>query len=113
MRGGRSMTKRGRDLRINMTDAEQILWRRLRHGQLGWRFRRQYSIPPYIVDFACIEAQLVVEADGGQHGQSAADEERDEHLRRRCWRMLRFWNNDILGNPDGVLQVIAAALAAR
>ena len=103
------MTGRARDLRQNMTEAERALWYGLRRGQLGWRFRRQHPIPPYIVDFACLEAKLVVEADGGQHASASEHERRDEELRRQGWRVLRLWNNDILQNRAGALQTIAAA----
>jgi very-short-patch-repair endonuclease len=110
MRGGRPLRSRARQLRANLTDAERVLWRELRQGQLGARFRRQFPIPPYIVDFACLEARLVVEADGGQHASTFRDEKRDALLRMKGWRILRFWNNDILGNRAGVLQTIAGAL---
>jgi len=110
MRGGPLMTGRARDLRRNMTEVERVLWFELRRGQLGWRFRRQYAIPPYIVDFACLQARLVVEADGGQHALAGEHRLRDEQLCRKGWRVLRFWNNDILENRAGVLQTIAAAL---
>jgi len=93
-----------------MTEVERVLWYGLRRSQLGWRFRRQHPIPPYVVDFACLEARLVVDADGGQHALPDEHELRDEELRRKGWRVLRFWNNDILGNRAGVLQTIAAAL---
>jgi very-short-patch-repair endonuclease len=95
------VTERARNLRRNMTDAEWALWSGLRRDQLGWRFRRQHPIPPYIVDFACLEARLVVEADGGQHALAGDHDRRDEALRRQGWRVLRFWNNDILENRAG------------
>jgi primosomal protein N' (replication factor Y) len=95
-----------------MTDAEHALWRELRHDQLRRRFRRQHPIPPYIADFACVEAKLIVEADGGQHSDSR-DQVRDQYLQKQGWRILRFWNNDILQNSTEVSQVIAAALAER
>jgi very-short-patch-repair endonuclease len=104
------MTQRVRVLRRDTTDAERTLWRGLRHEQLGWRFRRQHAIPPYVVDFACPEARLVVEADGGQHALPGEHDVRDANLRHKGWRVLRFWNNDIIENPSGVLQTIAAAL---
>src|SRR5882724_11143207 len=104
MRGGSGMTRQVRRLRSNATDAERALWNSLRHRQLGVRFRRQFPIPPYIVDFACIEARLIVEADGGQHVESVRDERRDTALRRAGWHILRFWNNDILLNRSGVVQ---------
>ena len=103
---------RARELRSQPTDAERTLWRLLRQEQLGgWRFRRQHPIPPYITDFACIEAKLVVEADGGQHAESSYDEARDRHLRSFGWRVLRFWNNEVLANPEGVAGTILAALS--
>ena len=112
MRGGPKIIGRARLLRRNTTRAERLLWGGLRNDQLGWRFRRQHPIPPYIVDFACVEARLVVEADGGQHSEQG-DEARDQTLRPEGWRILGFWNNDILENCAGVLQVIAAELGPR
>jgi very-short-patch-repair endonuclease len=103
------MIGRSQYLRRNMTDAERTLWRELRHNQLGCRFRRQHPIPPYIADFACVEAKLIVEIDGGQHA-GAGDQVRDSFLKRHGWRILRFWNNDVQQNRAGVVQVIATAL---
>jgi very-short-patch-repair endonuclease len=110
MRGGSPMKKQARKLRRNMTDAEQALWKELRNSRLGWRFRRQFPIPPYIVDFACVDACLIVEADGGQHEHPGDHELRDNELGRQGWRVLRFWNNQILANPEGVTSTIAEAL---
>jgi very-short-patch-repair endonuclease len=110
MRGGAVMTNRARTLRGNLTDAERVLWRELRQHQLGRRFRRQFPIPPYAADFACIEARLIVEVDGGQHAMPGDHDRRDGRLRAQGWRILRFWNNDVLGNRHGVLQTIAEAL---
>ena len=110
MRGGKPFKSQARQLRGNLTIAERALWRELRQHQLGVRFRRQFPIPPYIVDFACIEARLIVEADGGQHASAAADLRRNARLSAQGWRILRFWNNDILSNRAGVLQTIAEAL---
>ena len=104
MRGGLPKRNQARNLRRNMTDAEQALWRELRRNRFGWRFRRQFPIPPYIVDFACLEARLIVEADGGQHAQPSDHDRRDAALRAEGWRVLRFWNNDILENRAGVLR---------
>ncbi len=104
------MIGRARRLRRNTTEAERLLWDALRKEQLGWRFRRQHPIPPYVVDFACVEARLVIEADGGQHGCPGDHIIRDNALRRGGWRVLRFWNNDILENRAGVLQSIVATL---
>jgi very-short-patch-repair endonuclease len=110
MRGGTPLRQQARALRGKLTNAERVLWRELRQYQLGTRFRRQFPIHPYVVDFARIEARLIVEADGGQHAISRTDARRDAYLTVRGWRILRFWNNDILGNRAGVLQTIAEAL---
>ena len=110
LRGGSELKNEARKLRENMTDAERALWRELRKYQLGWRFRRQFPIPPYIVDFVCVEARLSIEAHGGQHARAGEDGPRDAELRRQGWRVLRFWNNDILANPQGVLRTIAETL---
>lgn len=100
-----------RDLRTNMTEAEKTLWYRLRRRQLdGAHFRRQHPIAPYIVDFACFEAKLVVELDGGQHCDSNYDLKRDTVLTNKGWRVLRFWNSQITENMDGVLATIVDAL---
>jgi very-short-patch-repair endonuclease len=103
-----------RDLRKRMTESERALWSLLRRKQLeGYRFRKQVPIGKYIVDFACLDARLVVEVDGGQHGESASDAERDAWLRSQRFRVLRFWNNDVLKNPEGVMQMVLRALEAK
>jgi very-short-patch-repair endonuclease len=91
-----------------MTVVEQILWRALRGKQLdGHRFRRQHPIGHYIVDFACIEQQLVVELDGGQHQEQIIyDEHRTCFLLAQGWRVLRFWTNEVICNLEGVLSNI-------
>ena len=95
-----------------MTDAERKLWHRLRQRQLeGLRFRRQVPCGPYIADFLCIDARLVIEVDGSQHGSDHYDERRDEWFRSQGYRVLRFWNNDVLQRMDGVLTAILAALS--
>jgi very-short-patch-repair endonuclease len=101
---------RARDLRYEMTDAERHLWSKLRRRFLRHKIRRQTPIGPYIVDFACFGRKLVIEVDGGQHCASAADAVRDQFLRQRGFRVLRFWNHEVLGNLEGVLEVIAAEL---
>jgi len=99
-----------RTLRDSQTDAERWLWSHLRRRQVnGWRFRRQHPIPPYIADFACIEAKLIVEADGGQHAEPSRDEIRDRNLKEAGWRILRFWNLDILKNMPSVIETVGAA----
>jgi very-short-patch-repair endonuclease len=77
---------------------------------LGFKFRRQTVIGPYIVDFICFEKGLIVEVDGGQHSDNMKDKERDEWLKQRGYNVLRFWNNDVLGNRVGVIEKIAEYL---
>lgn len=104
---------KARQLRVAMTDAERRLWSLLRDRRLdGHKFKRQYPLGPFILDFACIEHHLVVEADGGQHVDNVDDERRTAWLERQGWRVLRFWNNDILANPRGVAEAILQALTA-
>ena len=99
-----------RRLRRASTDAEGRLWHQLRNRSLGgFKFRRQVTIGPFIADFACTECRLIVEADGGQH-DVATDAARTDFLKSRGWRVMRFWNNDILQNTDGVLATILVAL---
>jgi very-short-patch-repair endonuclease len=103
--------KYARKLRKDMTDAERALWRLLRDRRMdGWRFRRQEPIDRYIVDFVCFEARLVIEVDGGQHYESESDRTRDAYLQSQGFRVLRFWNTDVLGNRDGVYRTIMTAL---
>src|SRR5258708_35746770 len=105
----RTVKSRARKLRSNPTEAERKLWAKLRERQLqGLRFRRQHPIPPFVADFACVEAKLIVEVDGGQHAESRADARRTTYVNEQGWRVLRFWNNEVLENMDGVLQRIVA-----
>jgi very-short-patch-repair endonuclease len=110
MRGGKEPSERARELRNNATDTERALRQVLRDRQLRLRFRRQFVIAPYIVDFACPEARLVIEADGGQHAVPGDHDRRDAFLEENGWRILRFWNNDILENRDGVARRIMEVL---
>jgi very-short-patch-repair endonuclease len=111
-RGGTDMSlDRARELRRNQTDAEKRLWGLLRANRLGWKFKRQQPLGPFIADFICFEAWLVIEADGGQHGGCRSDEARDAWMQQRGYRVLRFWNNEVLGNLDGVAERICQALA--
>ena len=107
--------ERARELRANMTDAERKLWSKLRLKQIdGCRFRRQLPIGPYIVDFVCLASRLIIEVDGGQHASDVQrDAKRTAWLESQNFRVLRFWNNDVLGNMDGVLQTIQCALADK
>ena len=97
-----------------MTDAERKLWHTIRGQQFeGCRFRRQHPIDSYIADFACIDRKLVIELDGGQHQEQVIyDEQRTAYLQREGWQVLRFWNNDVLNNLEGVVMTIAERLTA-
>jgi len=97
-----------RDLRREMTDAERLLWQHLRQRQVaGRRFRRQHPVGRYIVDFACLEAGLIIEVDGGQHADRREyDTARSAWLERQGFRVLRFWNNEVLTNLEAVREVI-------
>ena len=103
-----------RSLRKNQTDAERLLWFRLRGRQLeGFKFRRQERIGSYIVDFICFDKKIVVEIDGGQHNEDHGrkrDKVRTDWLRNEGYRVLRFWNNEVIGNLDGVLEKIREVL---
>jgi very-short-patch-repair endonuclease len=115
MRGRNEKTIRiARRLGVNQTDAETVLWNRNRNRQIdGHKFVRQVPILGYICDFVCRELNLIVEVDGGQHNESAADAVRDRCLTDDGYRVLRFWNNDVLGNIDGVLTTLQAELSDR
>jgi very-short-patch-repair endonuclease len=107
----RELRDRAREMRANPTAAERRLWTMLRDRRMpAVKFRRQHVIAPYIVDFACPERALIIEADGSQHAESMSDRPRDAYLRARGFYVLRFWNNDVLENPSGVFEMIAAAL---
>ena len=103
---------RARHLRRQMTDSERALWRLLRGRRIeGHYFRRQVPIGRYIADFVCHEARLIIEADGSQHDTAdPAEVGRTKFLQGQGYRVLRFWNNDILKNRESVYAVIAAAL---
>jgi very-short-patch-repair endonuclease len=97
-----------KDLRNKATDAEKILWKHLRAKQFGGlKFRRQEPIGKYVVDFVSFDGKVIIEVDGGQHAsQQAADSERDEWFARQGFKVLRFWNNEVLQNLSGVLETI-------
>jgi len=103
---------RARQLRNNPTDAERLLWQHLRLRQVGGhKFRRQQPLGPYIVDFVCLEKRLVLEVDGGQHGEQIAyDTERSAWLEARGFRVVRFWDHEILREIGAVKEVIWKAL---
>jgi len=104
---------RARTLRQNITEAERRVWQVLRSHQMkGYKFRRQVPIGRYIADFVCHEARLIVEIDGGQPDRSSPREaERSEFLQNEGYRALRFWNNEVLANLDGVHETIADELS--
>ena len=105
------MIRIARLLRVNQTDAETVLWNRIRNRQIdGHKFVRQEPITGYICDFVCREKSLIIEVDGGQHSDSAEDAIRNRRLIAEGFRVLRFWNNDVLGNLEGVLTTIQAEL---
>ena len=111
MRGQTNQTilkpKLQRQLRNRSTEAEQKLWQRLRGRQLdGCKFRRQHPYSDFVLDFVCLERQLVVEVDGGQHADSTTDATRDEFLLQGGFRVLRFWNHEVMTNTDEVVEVI-------
>lgn len=104
-------TERARILRRQSTRAERVLWRHLRARQLaGCKFVRQEPIGPYFADFVCRERHLVIEVDGGQHAENPADAERDAAIRELGYRIVRVWNNDVLGNIEGVLEMLRVEL---
>lgn len=108
-------SKAANSLRKRMTHAEKLLWYRLRNRRLdNYKFRRQVPIGPYIADFLCMSVRLIVEVDGGQHMLRAAqDHDRTLELENEGYRVVRFWNNDILENMDGVLETLTLALSLR
>jgi very-short-patch-repair endonuclease len=115
MRGAEKLrTGFARRLRRDSTSAELRLWNKLRSRLLGGhKFVRQQSIGRYVVDFVCREKRLIIEVDGGQHLENPVDRVRDQWLREHNYRVLRFCNNDVMNNMDGVLEVIADALQAE
>jgi len=109
MRGKIGIARR---LRRDQTDAERVLWFRLRDRRLaGWKFRRQAPIDRYVVDFVCADARVIVELNGGQHAErTEQDRARTAVLEAMGYLVLRFWDNDVLGNTDGVVETILNAL---
>jgi very-short-patch-repair endonuclease len=104
-------------LRRHPTDAEKKLWRHLRNRQIsGAKFRRQQPFGPYILDFYCAESKLAIELDGGQHSKlkgAAQDKQRDEYLKEEGVTVLRFWNNQLLCEFEGVIEMICTTLEGR
>ena len=112
-KGYKRPTARSRELRLNATDAERKLWTQLSARKLaGIRFNRQFPIGPFICDFVSRTAKLVIEVDGGQHAVDVAkDEARTAYLETRGYRVIRFWNNDVLERIEGVVSEIERVLA--
>jgi very-short-patch-repair endonuclease len=107
-----SQRSRARTMRGAPTDSELRLWRLLRDRRLnGFKFRRQVPVGPYIVDFLCVGAKLIVEADGSEHAENRHDKARDAYLEGQGWKVLRFWNNEVVQNREGVLETIFAHAA--
>ena len=107
--------QRAKQLRKNATDAEKYFWTHIRNRQLeGWKFRRQLPVGRYIVDFACPELRLIVEIDGGQHAERIRyDLARTRFLQSKGYQVVRFWNNEVLGNIEGVLEALTLTLSPR
>ncbi|MFH0341219.1 MAG: endonuclease domain-containing protein, partial [Chromatiales bacterium] len=99
-------------LRKNSTEAERCLWSRLRGRRLeGIKFRRQQILGPYVVDFLCVEPKVVIEVDGGQHAEQVLNDlQRTDYPTVSGYRVRRFWNHEVLGDPEAVLESIRAAL---
>ena len=105
------MNQRARQLRSNQTDTERRLWPHLRNRQLGgFKFKRQHPIGRYIADFVCLERRLVVEVDGGQHSEEQ-DSNRTRSLEQAGYRVIRFWDNEVLLSTDNVLEAILNELS--
>jgi very-short-patch-repair endonuclease len=108
------IVRSARRLRRDSTDAEMKLWLALRDRRLGgFKFVRQKPIAPFVADFVCRDRKLVIEVDGGQHADNLKDRRRDALMRSDGYRVLRFWNSDVLSNLDGVLTVILADLESN
>ena len=105
------LNQKARKLRQSSTDAERRMWSALRDRRLiRYKFRRQHPVGNFIVDFACTEQRLVIEVDGGQHADDPTDARRTAWLQNQGWKVIRFWNNDVLTNTTGVIERILQAL---
>ena len=109
-----NLKQNARNLRKNMTIAEQKLWQKIRNRQLNYKFLRQFVFcDKYIVDFICLEKRLVIEIDGGQHENNKEDQIRDKYISDQGFQVIRFWNNEVLNNIEGCLQYIESILQKR
>ena len=114
MKHTRNLQDLAKQNRRNPTDAERKMWSLLRKNGMGAAFRRQHQIGQYIVDFVCLEKKLIIECDGSQHLDNRADDTvRTSFLESQGYHVIRFWNNDILYETDGVYMVIEKALRER
>ncbi len=109
---GKAAKEFSTSLRKRPTDAESLLWQRLRGRQLGVKFRRQHPYLNHVLDFVCLEQRLAIEVDGGQHSDNEADARRDRELQAAGYKVLRFWNNEVLTQTDAVLERIVGELNA-
>ena len=106
--------KNARRLRQSSTDAERRMWSALRDRRLAsYKFRRQHPIGPYVVDFACTYHSLAIELDGSPHAENAADARRTSWLESQGWKVIRFWNTDVLNNANGVVEAILKVLREK
>ena len=107
--------QKAKQLRRNSTDVEKYLWAKIRNRQLeNWKFRRQLPVGHYIVDFACSELRLIIEIDGGQHAEQVLyDLRRTRFLQSKGYQVIRFWNNEVLENIEGVLEALTLTLSQR
>ncbi|HZB37400.1 MAG TPA: endonuclease domain-containing protein [Beijerinckiaceae bacterium] len=103
-----------RALRREPTEVEKVMWRLLRNRQFAnIKFRRQYPVGPFVADFACPSQRVIIELDGSQHAENVSDQRRDAYLVRNGWRVLRFWNADVMENPNAVLFRIGQAIGVN
>lgn len=109
----RTPLEKARALRRDSTEAEDILWQCLRNNHLGVKFRRQVPVGPFIADFICHKLNLIIEVDGGQHSESKSDETRTAFLNREGFEVIRFWNNDVTANRQGVVDSIVQRVQDR
>ena len=105
--------EKSRALRKDRTEAEDKLWQFLRNSHTGHKFRRQVPIGPYTVDFVCGKLKLVVEVDGGQHCENKSDERRTKFLNDHGYEVIRFWNNEVMDNVEGVVSTLTLALSHK
>ena len=105
------LTRNARAMRLEPTPAEKAMWRLLRRRQInGMKFRRQAPIGPYIADFACFDPKVIIEVDGGQHAGNIADARRDAWFRSQGFKVLRFWNGEVLDHPESPHELVQSRL---